>query len=130
MNRAVSKRNHASGGIANSVMGLISSVISGIVNITPVAVLKRENTKNALQNLLYSPVYLSGKSFEQVKNSLYATYQKNPALFRQYYDELWATRQAHLEQGIHPSQGIKTKEIVLIVFVILLVIVMFYVWKK
>jgi hypothetical protein len=108
---------------------IVLSVFSAFNSIFPVATAKRENTKHWIQRVLYSPVYLAGKDFATVKSLHATTYKKNPSLFTQYYEDLSSQRLADMEAGIHPSQKIKLKDVLLVVFVIVLIIVMYKVWS-
>jgi hypothetical protein len=130
MNRRVfkRKRNHSLGA---SIVGLVGSVVNGIASIVPVSLAKRENTKSHLWTVLYSPVYLSGKTFAQVKASMPKTYKNNPDLFKRYYDELKSMRDAELEAGKHPSQTLfSSKNIILFILIIVVVIMTVIAFKS
>jgi hypothetical protein len=124
----VNKKNHA---LTAAILGLVSSVVNGVSGIVPVSLAKRENTKNHLKTILYSPVYLSGKSLDYVKAALSRTYKNNPALFEQYYNEYYQQRLSDLEAGVHPSQSFFTPKMILM-FVLIVIVIIFaiLVFKK
>ena len=120
----------AVGGLLTPILTAVSSLFSFVGNVVSPSIYKRENTKNWIQQVLYSPVYLSGKSLATVKSLHATTYKKNPTLFVQYYEDYMSQRIADLEAGTHPSQQLKIKDVVTVGFVIILVVIMIIVWRK
>lgn len=124
------KKKHAAG-LETAIIGLVNAVVTAAGNITVGGMSIRAITKDHIYNVLYSPVYLQGKTFEQVKSAMAKTYKNNPSLFERYYQELKAMREADLEVGRHPSQTFFTKKnIIACILVFVVIILLIVVFKK
>ncbi|MDR0606380.1 MAG: hypothetical protein LBG80_19060 [Bacteroidales bacterium] len=122
------KKNHS---LSAAIIGLVSSAVSAVGNITPGGMSIRATTKDHIYNVLYSPVYLQGKTLEQVKNAMPKTYKNNPSLFQRYYDELKAMREADMSIGKHPTQTFfTTKNIIACILVFCIIILLIILFKK